>query len=57
MTSPSTTGLAELSWPNLITYEHDWRSRGNAVAGAIVAFCDAWRTHGHLADENRVIWT
>ena len=53
---PPYDGLAELSWPARSTYESDWGDRGNAATTAVMAFCDAGRSHGHLADENRVIW-
>ena len=49
-------GAAELSWPDRATYEDDWRDYGNAATAAVMAFCDPERTHGHLAEENRVIW-
>jgi uncharacterized protein (TIGR02118 family) len=53
---PLYDGVAELSWPNRTTYEGDWAKRGSTLTAAVMAFCDAERTHGHLADENRVIW-
>ena len=53
---PPYDGLAELSWADTSTYEDDWGEGGGAVTAAVMAFCDAERTHGHLADENRVIW-
>jgi uncharacterized protein (TIGR02118 family) len=53
---PVYDGVAELSWPDRSRYEDDWGDCGSAVAAAVMAFCDAERTHGHLAEENRVIW-
>ena len=53
---PVYDGAAELSWPDRATYEEDWRDHGDAATTAVMAFCDPERTHGHLAEENRVIW-
>jgi uncharacterized protein (TIGR02118 family) len=53
---PVYDGVAELSWPDRSTYENDWGDFGTGLASAVMAFCDAERTHGHLAEENRVIW-
>jgi uncharacterized protein (TIGR02118 family) len=53
---PVYDGVAELSWPDRALYEDDWSERGDAVTAAVMAFCDPARTHGHLAEENRVIW-
>jgi uncharacterized protein (TIGR02118 family) len=53
---PPYDGVAELSWPDRSTYERDWAGRGDALTAAVMALCDPARTHGHLADENRVIW-
>lgn len=53
---PMYDGVAELSWADRATYEDDWSECGNAVTAAVMAFCDPARTHGHLAEENRVIW-
>jgi uncharacterized protein (TIGR02118 family) len=52
---PLYDGVAELSWAHRTTYEDDWRNRGHEVAAAVMAFCDAERTHAHLAYENQVI--
>jgi hypothetical protein len=53
---PMYDGVTELSWPDLTTYEDDWGRHGDALAAAVMAFCDPARTHAHLAEENRVIW-
>jgi hypothetical protein len=53
---PMYDGVAELSWPDRATYQDAWSECGNAVTAAVMAFCDPARTHGHLAEENRVIW-
>jgi uncharacterized protein (TIGR02118 family) len=53
---PVYDGVAELSWPDLATYQVDWRNHGASLAAVVMAFCDPARTHGHLAEENRVIW-
>jgi uncharacterized protein (TIGR02118 family) len=53
---PVYDGVAELSWPDLMTFADDWSSHGAALTTAVMAFCDPARTHGHLAEEKRVIW-
>ena len=53
---PVYDGVAELSWADRALYADDWREHGDAVTAAVMAFCDPARTHGHLAEENRVIW-
>ena len=53
---PLYDGVAELSWPDRSSYEEDWSEHGDTVTSAVMAFCDPARTHGHLAEENRVIW-
>ena len=56
--TPAFDGVAELSWPDLATFERSWASDELQVEQFedVKRFVDGQNSVGFLAEENRVIW-